>query len=76
MNRRRRQTAEGEPTPVATLGSGDMRQNTNAVLVLDNKDLDLHAGQRYGFVVEKTITVEEGKTSVVQSNMATALAIA
>ena len=67
---------EGEPTLVATLGASDLRQNTNAVVVLDNKDLDLHAGQRYGFVVEKTITVEEGKTSVVQSNMATALAVA
>jgi hypothetical protein len=68
--------AEGPETLVATLGPGDMRQNTNAVLVLDNKDLDLHAGQRYGFVVERTVALDEGKTAVVQSNEATALAVA
>ena len=68
--------AEGGKTLSATLHSTALRQNTNAVLTLDNKDIELVAGLRYGFVVEKTIALEEGKESVVESNEVTAVAVA
>ena len=46
------------------------------MLTLDSKDLDLQAGTRYGFVIEKTVAVADGKTASVRSNEAYATATA
>ena len=63
-------------TEVATILASGLRQNTDRVLTLDSKDLDLQAGKRYGFVIEKTVAVADGKTASVRSNEAYATATA
>lgn len=59
-------------TLIKPIADGAMSQNSNLLLTFSLDAGDIVAGQRYGFEVVKTITVEEGVTASVTSNMVTA----